>query len=95
MAGLRRFDDILIHTENQTETKMSELNGLAWTAPTSTFDNIQLPVAYSWGGFAQSRQVVASDNSNPLGPLPVPAELEALIAADSLGIIATEQALAR
>lgn len=63
---------------------MSELNGLAWTAPTSEFDYIQLPVAYSWGGFAQSRQVVANDNTNPLGPLPVPAEFEAMLAAANL-----------
>lgn len=76
---------------------MSELNGLAWTAPTSAFDHIQLPVAYSWGGFAQSRQVVASENANPLGPLPVPAEFDAILAADSLpndAMIAIAQSLA-
>lgn len=59
---------------------MTELNDFERIEPVEAESELRFPVAYSHGGFAQLRHAAANPDVNPLGPIHVPAELEAAIA---------------
>jgi len=87
MVGMRRFDDIPLHTETKREAAMTEHIDLARSNTVSAQSveapcEARFPVAYSHGGFAQVRHAFAVSDLNPLGPIRVPADLEPTMTAD-------------
>ena len=61
---------------------MAELNSLSCLPSDVACAEIRWPVAYSYGGFAQVRQLAAHAYFDPLGPISVPAARAADVPAE-------------
>lgn len=56
---------------------MTELNDVVRVDGGETLCEVRFPVAYSYGGFAQSRYTMPTPALNPIGPIEVPGEFAA------------------
>lgn len=64
---------------------MTELNNLVRVEPVAALSELRFPVAYSHGGFAQLRHALSIPETNPIGPIQVPASFETALSPEYAG----------